>query len=36
MDLVIYVNHVELELNWNIGMFGMDGLCFGFDINCNY
>jgi len=29
MDLVIDVSHVELELSWNIGMFGMDGLCLG-------
>jgi len=36
MDLVVDVNHIELELNWNIDMFGMDSLCFGFDINYNY
>jgi len=36
MDLVVDVNHIELELSCNIGMLGIDGLCFEFDINCNY
>ena len=29
MDLFVDVNHIELELNWNIGILGMDDLCLG-------